>query len=262
MFPDVLGFIVLVLSGFFGGVFVGIASGTAAIFVIPCLTLLMGFSMHHAVGTNPLVDSVIGGVAGLVFLLNKNVDLRSTHFLVFMGVIGAFFGSRFTSSAPELGLTVFMASFLVVMGVDFVVKGIKKNVDYIESKVDFSFIRKHRLFFMMFFGLTTGLVSGFSGMGGAGMLVFIFVLLFRYDLHTAIGTSLLLSFFIGAAGTLGHVLSNETVFDVALVAAAAAAFGAVFGAVFANRVDEDKLGRLIGFVVLLSGFLLFVRAFV
>ena len=58
------------------------------------------------------------------------------------------------------------------------------------------------------------------------------------------------------------MLSNETVFDVALVAAAAAAFGAVFGAVFANRVDEDKLGRLIGFVVLLSGFLLFFRAFI
>ncbi|HEC82138.1 MAG TPA: sulfite exporter TauE/SafE family protein, partial [Thermoplasmatales archaeon] len=113
-----------------------------------------------------------------------------------------------------------------------------------------------------FFGLTTGFVSGFSGMGGAGMLVFIFVLLFRYDLHTAIGTSLLLSFFIGGSGALAHVLSNETLFDVALVAAVAAAFGAVSGAIFANRVDEDKLGRLIGVVVLLSGFLLLVKAFV
>lgn len=118
------------------------------------------------------------------------------------------------------------------------------------------------MFFMMFFGLTTGLVSGFSGMGGAGILVFIFVLLFGYNLHTAIGTSLVLSFFIGGAGALGHVLSNETLFDVALIAGASAAFGAVFSSNLANRVEEDKLGRLIGVVVLLSGVSLFARAFV
>lgn len=254
--------ILIILSGFFAGVFVGIASGTAAIFVIPCLTLLAGYSMHHAVGTNPVVDSIIGGAAGLVFLTNKNVDLRSTHFIVFTGTTGAFVGSRFTSNMPELGLTVFMAAFLVAIGVDFTLKGIKRNVDYIENRFDFSVVRRHRVFFMMFFGLTTGLVSGFSGMGGAGILVFIFVLLFGYNLHTAIGTSLVLSFFIGGAGALGHVLSNETLFDVALIAGASAAFGAVFSSNLANRVEEDKLGRLIGVVVLLSGVSLFARAFV
>lgn len=254
--------ILIILSGFFGGVFVGIASGTAAVFVIPCLTVFLGYSIHQATGTNLFVDCVIGGVAGSIFLLNKNVELRSTSLLVVTGGIGAFMGSRFTSAAPEYTLTVFIGLFLIAIGISFLVNGIRKNVKYIESKINFRVLRNHKLLSITVFGFIVGLISGFSGIGGSGMVAILLIFVLGYGIHTAIGTSLFMMFFIAGSGALSHMFNNELLFDAALIAGGAAATGAVFGGVFANNIDEDKLGGFIGAVVLLSGALMLIKAFV
>ena len=253
--------IILIISGFGGGISVGTASGTSGAFLIPSLTVFIGYRIHEAIGTSLLVDCIIGGVAGLIFLKNGNVDIRSGLLLAIVGVIGAFLGSKFTSGASPFGLSIFIGLFLIIIGLDFIMTGIKRNVKFIEERINLKFFKNNKIFSFVIFGFIIGLASGFSGIGGGGMIALVLIFILGYDIHTAIGTSLIMMFFIAGSGAIGHYFYNEVVIDIALIASFGAIIGALCGSIVANKVDENKLGRLIGIILLALGIVLLYNIF-
>ena len=261
MLNDYLTIILLIASGFGSGLFVGIGSGTTAAIMITCLTVLLNHSVHDAIGTSLLIDGVIGGIAGLVFLIRDNVNIRPAILLISTGAIGSFIGSRFTSAAPESGLLFFMGSLLILIGCNFIIKGLQRNINYIGSKIKVELLRENKTVFFIIFGFIAGFGSGFSGMGIAGVIALVLILILDYKIHTAIGTALLMMFFISGSGSIGHILNNEIVFRAALIAGSAAAVGSVSGALVANKINEDKLGRLIGAIIVILGIAIFFRVF-
>ena len=76
--------ILILVSGFGSGLFVGIVSGTSGTIMIPCLTIFIGYSVHSVFGTSLLIDCVIGGAAGLILPRNGNVDFKLVIVLVFL----------------------------------------------------------------------------------------------------------------------------------------------------------------------------------
>ena len=254
--------IILIISGLCSGAFFGAASGTAAPITIPVLSVFLGYSIHQAIGTNLVVDCIIGGVGGFIFLKNKNVNLESMKFLVIPGMLGSFLGSLFTSDTPEFGLGLFIGLILIAMGVDFALKGIKRDVEYIRRRYSFKIFKNHKIVTLVSFGFLIGILGGFSGMGGGGMVAVLLIFLFDYDIHTSIGTSLLMMSFIAASGAIGHTINGEMIYDVVLIVGGMAAFGAIVGSIFANRIDEDKLGRAIGIIILIMGIILLMRQYI
>ena len=257
MFNDYLTIILLIASGFCSGLFVGIGSGTTAAIMITCLTVLLNHSVHDAIGTSLLIDGIIGGIAGLIFLRKNNVSLRPVFLLILTGAIGSFIGSRFTSAAPEAGLLFFMGSLLILIGCTFIIKGLQRNIDYIGSKINVERLRENKIAFFIIFGFIAGFGSGFSGMGIGGIIALVLILILGYKIHTA----LLMMFFISGSGSIGHILNNEIVFRAALVAGLAAVVGSASGALVANKINEDKLGRLIGVIIVILGIAIFFRVF-
>jgi hypothetical protein len=245
--------ILLIVAGFGSGVIVGVGSGTAGGIMIPVLSVFIGCSVYNAIGTSLFIDCVIGGIAGFIFLKKGNVEMRAALFLAISGVLGAFIGSRFTQATPESGLSIFIGILLILLGMNFIIKGIRKNAEYIKSKISFKFINENKTFSLIIFGLFIGFISGFSGIGGGGIVALILIFVLWYDVHTAIGTSLLMTFFIAGSGTIGHLINREIVPFAALIAGFMAGGGAASGALFANRIDEDKLGRIVGVIILILG---------
>ena len=253
----------LIMSGFGSGIYVGIASGTAEAFMIPFLTIFIGGTIYQAIGTSLVLDCIIGGVAGLIFLKKGNVDLKPVVILAFTGAIGAFIGTRFTLNAPESILGVLIAFVLVFFGINLIKNGVKKNIEYIENKLDFTWFKNNKILSFVIFGFIIGFASGFSGMGSSGAVTIILIFIMGYDLHTSIGTSLIMMFFIAGSGAVGHVIINENIiFFAVLTAGLGAVVGATSGSFIANRIDEDKLGRLIGFIILVLGLALFFKLFI
>lgn len=253
--------ILLIIFGFGCGVFVSLASGTAGSILIPCLTIFIGISIHQAIGTSLVVDCIIGGVAGLIFLRSGHIDLRSGALLAFTGVIGAFIGSGFTSGAPESELSIFIGLFLIFIGGNFIVNGVQKNIDYIEAKINFKPFKDNKIPFLIIFGFIIGFASGFSGMGGSRIVALVLIFILGYDIRTAIGTSLIMMFFIAGSGAVSHAFNNEVIVTTALVAGGAAAIGSVSGSLATNRVNEEKLGRLIGGIILVLGIVILINIF-
>jgi len=234
VFNDYLTIIILIASGFWSGVFVGMGSGTTAAIMITCLTVLLNRSVHNSIGTSLLIDSIIGIIAGLIFLRKGNVRLRSCILLIFTGSIGSFLGSRFTSAAPESWLLLSIGILLILMGCSFITKGVQRNIDYVGSKINIKRFQENKNALILILG---------------------------YNIHTAVGTALIMMFFISGSGAIGHVLNDEIIFGAALVAGSAAIVGAVFGSLIANKIDEDKLGRVIGVIIAILGIAIFLRTF-
>jgi uncharacterized membrane protein YfcA len=126
-------------------------------------------------------------------------------------------------------------------------------VNYIREKVDFSWFQNHSQFSLFFFASIIGFLSGFSGMGSSGSMTIILIFILGYDLHTSIGTSLLMMFFIAGAGGMAHGFQGNIVLQSAMIAGVGAVIGAGAGSLFANRIDEDKLGRIIGAIIIVLG---------
>ena len=108
-------------------------------------------------------------------------------------------------------------------------------------------------------GFTVGLASGFSGLGGGGFIAIILVLIVGYEIHTAIGTSLIMMFFIAGAGSIGHIAKGEILYDCIIYVMIAAAPGALIGSLYANKINEEKLGRVIGLIFIIMGIAVIFR---
>jgi len=259
---DYIGALLLLLSGFGSGVYVGISSGTAIVFMIPCLTIFIGSTIYQAIGTSLIIDCIIGGVAGLIFLKKGNVDFKPVIILCIAGIIGSFIGTFYNSNTPESFLTIFIAIFLIFIGVNLIKNGVIKNVEYINGKLNFTWFKNNKTISFIFFGLIIGFSSGFSGMGSSGAVTLVLIFIMGYDLHTSIGTALLMMFFIAGSAAIGHgIIYDNIIVNAALIAGLGAVIGATSGSILANRINEDKLGRLIGFIIMILGVLIIVKMF-
>jgi uncharacterized membrane protein YfcA len=253
--------IILIISGFGSGVFVGMGSGTTGSIMITSLTAFVGYPIHQAIGTTLLIDCIIGGIAGFIFLKKGKSNFRPALLIVGTGAVGSFIGSQFTSSAPKAGLTILISTGLIILGISFIAKGLQKNIDYIKEKGKVQRLKENKTIFFIAFGLIAGASSGFTGMGIGGVVALILMLILDYDIHTAIGTALLSIMFISGAGSISHVMNNEVLLNAGLIAGGAAAFGAVFGSFTANKINEEKLGRIVGVLILVMGLILLFRMF-
>ena len=211
-------FLILFISGFGSGIFVGMGSGTTGAIMITSLTVILNHSVHDAIGTTLLIDCIIGGIAGLIFLKKGNVRLKPAIWIIIIGAIGSFTGSRFTSTAPESNLLFLIGIILLLIGISFTVKGLQKNIDFVGSKIRADKLKKHKFSVFIIFGLITGFVSGFTGMGIGGVIALTLILILDYNLHTAIGTSLIMLFFISGSGATGHILNGEIIIQAAIFA--------------------------------------------
>ena len=261
MIDDYVNSFFLFLSGLGSGIYVGIASGTAEAFMIPVITIFVGGTIYKAIGTSLLIDCIIGGLAGIIFLMKGKVKFKPVLFLSITGVIGSIIGTRFTSGAPESVLELLIAFVLVFFGLNLVINGFKKNVEYIENKINFDWFRKNKTVTFIFLGTIIGFGSGFTGMGSSGAVTLILIFVMGYDLHTSIGTSLLMMFFIAGSGALSHgVFYNNIILNAALIAGIGAAIGACSGSIIANRINEDMLGRLVGIIIVILGLIIFFNS--
>lgn len=254
VFDDFISTVLTFITGFGSGIYVGIASGTAEPFIIPLITVLLGSTIYNAIGTSLFVDCIIGLIAGIVFFRRGQVNIKPVIMLGVSGVVFSLVGSYFSTETPESNLKLLIAVVLILFGYMLLRGGIKKNVETINQKVNFTVFQQHKIISFLFFGGLVGFASGYTGMGSSGSMTIILIFIMGYSLHQAIGTSLLLMFFIAGAGSSAHSFQGNFLAQTALVASLGAAIGATGGSLFANRIDEDKLGRTIGVIIMVLGF--------
>ncbi len=114
------------IIGFLSGIISGMGIGGGAI-LIPALVLLCGVSQQTAQGIN-LVYFLPTAIASLIIhIKNKNVEIKTAAIIGISGVIGAIGGTMLAVYLSGEILKKLFASFLFLIGIYEVYKGIKRK---------------------------------------------------------------------------------------------------------------------------------------
>src|SRR5699024_5399588 len=109
--------------------------------------------------------------------------------------------------------------------------------------------------------LVAGIVIGFIGAGGAGVMIAILTTIFGVPVHTALGTSLLTMFFTSITGSYSHIQEKNVVFSTGTIIGLFGAGGAFIGSPIAQMVPEGNLKWLTAGALTTSTILLWFRIF-
>jgi len=106
-----------------------------------------------------------------------------------------------------------------------------------------------------------GLLLGFVGAGGAGVVIAILTVVFGIPIHTALGTSLSAMVFTTISGAYSHFREGNVVIKNGLAVGLFGAIGAFIGAHIASLLPGHELKWMTACMLFLSAILLWIRMF-
>lgn len=231
------------MAGFLGGV-VGLVLGSLR---LPTLLLASG-SPAAAAGANIAVSAAAALSGGLAHARAGRVDWRIVAWMTPPSVAGAFLGGFFGGRLPADALLAGIAAVLAWSGLDLLIR-IRAGPE-----------SRHRHAVAAVAGTVIGLIGGAVGLILGTLRLP--ALLGRVGLtaHLAVGTNLVVGFFLGVAGFLGHLARAEVEWAVLAVSLVGALPGAWLGARASGRLSERALRRAIGVALLAVAAALAVEA--
>lgn len=110
--------ILVVIIGMIAGVLSGLLGIGGAVFIIPALVLLLGFSQQTAQGTTLLMMvPPIGALAAFQYYKEGTVDFKVAGILAVGFLIGGYFGGKYANQIPQEILKKLFAILLLVIAV-------------------------------------------------------------------------------------------------------------------------------------------------
>ncbi len=253
--------ILLVALGLCTGVLTGIIGASGIMIVVPALTVLLGFTVHEAIGTSLAVDAIASVIVAYTYYQHKNVELNLGIWLIFGAVIGSQIGTRIVPFIPHIGLGNAFSIFLIIGGVFWWKYGIKRSVNMLKQSSLYEYIPKNKTALALIVGLIVGLFTGILGVGGGIIFLAALTLIFGYPLHLAVGTSTFIMTITATSGALGYGFNG----DINLIAAAIIGVGSIlsgrFAAKIANLTSEENLNKMIGSIFISLGLIMLIALY-
>jgi hypothetical protein len=106
---------------------------------------------------------------------------------------------------------------------------------------------------LLFVGFCIGVASGLTGIGGPLLSVPALIIL-KFPILTAIGTSQFNMFFAALSGTAGNILYSSSInYSIGFLVGGAEIVGVVIGAKTAHRIGDEKLKKLLAITCIALG---------
>ncbi len=205
---------------------------------LPALLVASG-SPAAAAGTNIAVSAAAAGAAGVAHVRAGRVDWATVAWMAPPSVAAAFLGGFFGGRVPEELLLGAIAVVLAWNGLDLL----------LELRPPPRRPRRPRAAAALS-GAIIGLIGGAVGLILGTLRLPALLRWVGLTAHRAVGTNLVVGFFLGASGFLGHLTQLEVEWMVLLVSIAGAIPGGWLGARFTGALSEAALRRAIGAVLL------------
>lgn len=242
------------LSGVLVGFTLSLVGGGGSILAVPLMVYVVGVkSPHLAIGTSALAVAT-NALAGLFnHAREENVNWKCGASFAFSGVLGALGGSTLGKSFDGQKLLFLFALLMLVVAVAMYrgrdeagIEGVQCNRDNLPK--------------VALFGVGTGLLSGFFGIGGGFLIVPALVASTSMTIYRAIGTSLIAVAAFGLTTAASYAASDLLDWPLAASFIAGGVVGSFAGAWAARKMSAEK-GRLntlfAAFIIIVAGYMLY-----
>lgn len=243
------------VAGLGAGLGTGFAGLSAAAVISPMLITFLDFNAYEAIGIALASDVLASAISAYTYYKSKNIDIKNGIVMLISVLAFTLIGSFVASFVPNNTMGSFSKVMTLLVGLKFIFKPIMKtNEDTTESN-EKSWIRNIK---SVVCGAFVGFVCGFVGAGGGMLMLLILTSVLKYDLKTAVGTSVFIMTFTALTGAVSHfAISGRPDLWVMLLCVLFTFIWARIGAAWANKADVKKLNRVTGIVLSILGIIMF-----
>lgn len=226
---------------------IGVLMGTIAVggvLLPPVLIYTFGLSAREAMATTLGTLIFVSVVATYLYRKMDAIDLRSALLLSLGSLIGGPLGVKLNLSMNEAQLLLLLSLFLLFSGAYILSQDrlMKSHHNWKQPSVA-------TLFFL---GLCIGVASGLTGIGGPLLSVPALIVL-RFPVLLAIGTSQFSMFFAAASGTAGNIIADTINISLLFTITPLELAGVWIGARIVHKLRTGQLKKIVAFVYLTLG---------
>ena len=289
--------ILLIIFSVIVGMVIGLMAQSGSVIIVPFLFTFFGLAFLTAMGTSILVDLISSGIATVVYLYHRKeneLDIKLSLILAVFAFVISFFGSYLAFiivRTSEKGLAILFAIWWVVMGI-FLIRNATKSKDESEKtginkkvmEIVDNFSEKQKLIIVIIVSCFAGIQAGFlAGTGGFLMTVLLLVI-YRYEIHKAIGTGLLFMTITALGPTIFYSLIAPTLFpttiafsleeffqirwnvyidyNLVLIIGSIAVIAAFFSSIKAQKLSDKSLKIILGVILIVLNLTMLIQSIV
>jgi uncharacterized membrane protein YfcA len=231
----VVTFLGSLVAGYLGAA-VGLVLGTLRLPVL----LLVADSTAAGAGTNIAISAAAAASGGIRHAREGRVDWRIVAWMAPPSVAGAVAGGLLGGELPERALLAAVAAVLAWQGFDLLARPFHERP-----------AAEPRATPAVVFGFVIGVIGGALGVILGTLRIPALLRAVGLSAARAVGTNLVVGFFLGVAGFAAHAAKLEVEWDLLAAGLAGALPGAWLGARLTGRLSEQALRRAIGVALLL-----------
>ena len=249
--------------GLASGVIMSLVGASAVMVIVPSLTLLLGYSMHVAIGVSLMVDVLASTVIGYSYWRHGNVDIGNSFWIAVGSIIGAQLGAGFTVALPDVLLAISYGLWMITAGITIWKKGFDRTaiVGRLSRFVQFD-SKPMKIGVALFLGFFIGLNCGVFGAGGGVLIMMVLMFVLDYPIQSAIGTSTVMMALTAASATVGYLLQGNVAVSTGIIISAGTIIGGTAGVRFVSASDERLLSRVVGGVFVVLGLIMTALRFI
>ncbi len=244
----------MILIGAFTGVITGLTGASGNMVIVPLVNLLLGFSIHEAIGTSLMITVISSLAISVVYFRHDNIDIKAGIWIAAGSVVGAQAGTKYAINMSEISLGGGFGIFMAIIGIVIWNRGINHKSFANSSKNLIKFETKtQKISAALILGFFVGIMTGIFGSGGGAMILLILIFILDFPIHLAIGTASLLMTITACSGAVGYAIHGNIQSLAGLIIGISAAISGVVSAIFANKVNEQILSKAVGVVFFILG---------
>ncbi len=246
------------------GVTLGALGGGGSILTVPVLVYLLDLSPQSATTASLVIVGVASAVAAVGHARGHRVRWRAGAAFGVVGVPASLLGTRLNAAADPDVLLVSFAALMLVAATAMLAKTLgpsrSDGTAGDDEQADGSTSRLATAVKVAVAGLVVGFLTGFLGVGGGFVIVPALVLALRYDMPTAVGTSLLVISLNSGVALLARGAQGSLPWDLIVPFTLAAVAGSFGGERVADRVSATALTRAFAALLLVVALYVLARA--
>ncbi len=240
--------ILYIICGIGAGFGTGFAGMSAAVVITPLLITFGGFTAYQAIGIALASDVLASAISAFTYGREKNIDIKNSLSLMIPILLFTIIGSVFSQHASDTIGTVSLFA-TVLLGLKFLIKPInttKQQMTELEPKA--------QLIKSIISGVLIGLVCGFIGAGGGILMLLILTSVLKYELKTAVGTSVFIMTFTALVGATSHFIVDgfPDLLSLSVCCISTLIFAKIASSI-SNKISNEKLNRCLGLFLLILG---------
>jgi len=252
------------------GISLGLIGGGGSILTVPVLVYLFSLQPMLAtsyslfiVGSTSFVGAVSNLKKGLVNV--KTALLFGSSSIITVFLTRKILISNIPANIANIGgftvtlsiLTMVLFAILMLIASFVMIRNNRKGIELQRNEP-----LKPKLFRLIIYGISIGLVTGFLGAGGGFLLIPTLVLLLGLPMKEAIGTSLFIIALNSLFGFMGDI--GQYTFDwfFLLKITTVAIIGIFIGEVIGKKIKGDELKKGFGWFILVIGIYIIVKELV